>query len=67
MNIQYIHSLYEICLKNSKYWINYSIEKGEGYWDGGLRGACQGGHLDLVNLMIEKGADYWDGGYGEHV
>ena len=32
------------------------IEKGATNWDGGLYGACQGGHLDLAKLMIQKGA-----------
>ena len=34
-------------------------------WNGGLYGACEGGHMNIVNLMIEKGANYWNHGlYG---
>ncbi len=32
------------------------------YWDDGLRGACRGGHMDIVKLMIEKGATDWNNG-----
>ena len=28
----------------------------------GLRGACSGGHLELVKLMISRGANNWDCG-----
>ncbi len=56
MNIIYTYSLYEPCLINSKYWINYFIEKGANDWNYGLRGACLGGNLDIVNTLIEKGA-----------
>jgi len=62
MNITYLYSLQEACLKGSKYWTNYFIKKGEDCWQGGLEGACEGGHLDLVYLMIEKGVKYWDYG-----
>ena len=31
-------------------------------WDWALRGACEGGHKELVELMIEKGATRWDWG-----
>ena len=41
-------------------------------WNWGLKGACDGGHMDIVNLMISKGANVWDLGlrgacYGGHV
>jgi len=64
MNIKYIYSLYEPCLKNSKYWINYFIEKGADDWDTGLRGVYQGRHIDLVNIMLQlqEGAKYWNWG-----
>ncbi len=32
------------------------------YWTHGLRGACSGGHIDIVKFMIEKGADHWTSG-----
>jgi len=49
MNIKYTYSLYEPCLKDSKYWINYFIKKGANV-NHGLEGACHNGHL-------EKGAE----------
>ncbi len=34
-------------------------------WNWGLRGACEGGHMDMVELMIERGATNWNYGlYG---
>jgi len=38
------------------------IEKGADNWEGGLWGACHGGHRELAELMIEKGADSWKWG-----
>ena len=38
------------------------IEKGANDWDYGLKGACLGGHIDLVLFMIERGAEYWEFG-----
>ncbi len=38
------------------------IEKGANYWNGGLYGACKGGHESLIKLMIEKGANDWNSG-----
>jgi ankyrin repeat protein len=37
-----------------------------------LKGACEGGHMEIVKYMIEKGADDWHGGlegacYGGHM
>src|ERR1700690_1304101 len=31
-------------------------------WNLGLRGACEGGHLDLVMMMISRGANDWNFG-----
>ncbi len=30
------------------------------FWEWGLHGACQGGHIEIVKLMIEKGASQWN-------
>ena len=30
-------------------------------WNGALRNACRGGHMDIVKLLIEKGANDWCG------
>jgi ankyrin repeat protein len=38
------------------------IEKGAYDWNQGLRGACYGGHREIVDLMIEKGANDWNEG-----
>ena len=38
------------------------IENGANDWDGGLQGACQGGHLDIVNMMIYNRANDWNKG-----
>jgi len=59
MNIIYTYSLYEPCLKSSKYWINFFIKKGTVDWNKGFEGACKGGHTDLVNMMLQKGANNW--------
>jgi len=56
--IKYIYSLYEPCLKGSKYWINYFIKKGANNWNGGLSGACRGNRLDIIDIMLQKGANY---------
>ena len=32
------------------------------FWDWGLEGACNGGHIDIVKLMIEKDAKDWNSG-----
>lgn len=37
------------------------INKGATKWNGGLYGACYGGHKELARLMISKGADDLDG------
>ena len=29
-------------------------------WHWGFRGACYGGHMNIVQLMIEKGANQWN-------
>jgi len=42
MNIVNKYSLYEPCVKNSCYWINYFIKKGANDWNYGLYGACKG-------------------------
>src|SRR3972149_3334310 len=42
--------------------VNLMIEKGANDWDGGLWGACRGGHYDLANFMIQKGANDWNWG-----
>ena len=31
-------------------------------WNMGLRGACEGGHVDLIKMMISHGANEWQGG-----
>ena len=33
------------------------------FWRWGLRGACQGGHLDVVTLMIDNDATNWHDGF----
>ena len=33
------------------------MSKGADNWNRGLRGACQGGHTEIINLMISKGAN----------
>lgn len=33
------------------------------WWNRGLRGACKGGHMDIINLMIKNGANDWDDGF----
>ncbi len=55
----YNYSLYNHYLQDSKYWIQYFIEKGAADWNPGLYIACLHGHLKIVNLMIQKGADDW--------
>ncbi len=65
MNIYNTYSLYDPCLKGSKYWINYFIKKGANDWDSGFLGACLSRHKDIVNLMIEKGATGWNSGLQE--
>ncbi len=65
MNIIYVYSLKTPYLINSKYWINYFIEKGANDYHRGFKGACQGRHLEIVNLMIEKGVDNWNYGLYE--
>ena len=40
----------------------HRIEKGADNWDRGLRGACEGDHIDILKLMIEKGANNFDEG-----
>ena len=36
------------------------IECGATDWNGGLRNACEGGHVALINMMIERGATDWN-------
>ena len=36
--------------------VHHMISRGATDWNGGLRGACVGGHVELVRLMISKGA-----------
>ena len=41
------------------------ISKGANNWNYGLKGACKGGHKEIVNYMISKGANNWNNGlYG---
>jgi len=61
MNIHYVYSLYDICVKSSKYWINYIIRKGVDNWK--LQRKC--GLVGFVDIMAQEGAYYWnDGLYG---
>ena len=48
--------------KEHKDLVELMISKGATNWNGGLLGACQGGHLNLAKLMISKGANNWNGG-----
>jgi len=42
--------------------IQFFIDKGENYWNGGMKGAARGGHRDLVQFFIKKGANNWNYG-----
>ncbi len=53
--------LQEYCINNDLMKIR-KFNKMNLYWDWGLYGACEGGHMDIVRFLIEKGADQWDWG-----
>ncbi len=42
--------------------IDKMIRRGACDWNDGLRGACLGGHMDIMEDMAERGADDWNGG-----
>jgi len=44
-------------------WVTTNDRFKELDWNAGLRGACKGGHQDIVQGMIDKGAKDWIGGF----
>ncbi len=74
------HQLKKVCKNGNIFTILKN--KDHLYWNGGLyyqndwnkafKGACFGGHLNIVKLMIERGANEWNNGlfeacYGGHL
>ena len=47
-------------LGNPKLYYQY-LQKYQDNWNGGMKIAALGGHVDIVKLMIEKGATDWIG------
>ena len=52
-------SLYELCKSGDSKAVHQAIHNGASDWNWGLRGACRGGHKDLVLLMVQYGAKDW--------
>lgn len=43
--------------------VNMMIDRGANDWNGGLNGACEGGHLELVKIILSKNnraCTWWD-------
>ena len=47
--------LYDVCKSGDMDMVNIAIEKGATGWNEGLKGACEGGHREIVDLMIKNG------------
>ena len=51
--------------------VRLMLERGATWYNGGLYGACIGGHMEIVMLMLERGATHYNGGldrafWGDH-
>jgi len=51
---------YKVCETGSLWGAHNMIQRGANGWNWGLRGACLGGHRDVVELMIQHGANNWN-------
>ena len=47
---------FEKCCEDGDY--RKMINRGANFWNYGLKGACRGGHIEIVELMIKKGAGW---------
>jgi hypothetical protein len=53
------HLFYYVCRRGDMSSVISMINNGENNWNGGLIGACAGGHRYIVKLLIDKGATAW--------
>ncbi len=49
--------MYKVCKEGRRDIIDLMIKYGETSFNEGLRGAYEGGHIEIVNLMLSLGAD----------
>jgi hypothetical protein len=47
---------------SSFHFSNHFVSKGANWWNWGMKGAAQGGHIDLVLYFVSQGACEWDQG-----